>query len=292
MGADLAVRAYTQEQIDLIKRTVAKGATDDELSMFMAVAKRAQLDPFLKQIHFVKRKQKDASGSWVEVGTIQIAIDGYRAIAERTGTLAGIDDAAFDSEDGDHPGKATVSVYRIVGGMRVPFTASARWSEYAATSKDGSPQPMWRKMPYLMLAKCAEALALRKAFPNDLSGLYTHEEMQQADLEPAIEVATQQRQEAIPPPRDTPAKSIDVGTYMSRIALCQDINVLRGIVKSGMAEAAEAGDMTARAKIRDAGTTRAAMLNDDAKDEAGRAECNVLKAAAGEPACGAEGGAA
>lgn len=73
---------------------------------------------------------------------------------------------------------------------------------------------------------------------------------------------------AQPQQQSGPAKSIDVGTYMSRIALCQDINVLRGIVKSGMAEAAEAGDMAARAKIRDAGTTRAAMIEADAKEQA------------------------
>ena len=267
MSAELtAVQSYTHEQVELIKRTVAKGATDDELSMFMAVARRARLDPFTKQIHFVKRKQKDANGNWVEVGAIQISIDGYRAIAERTGTLAGIDDAIFDSEDRPNPKKATVSVYRLVDGMRVPFTASARWSEYAATYKDGNPQPMWKKMPYLMLGKCAEALALRKAFPNDLSGLYTNEEMQQADIEaqPLVEHVSQRRNEALPPPQEAAAVTVvvDLPTYMSRIAQCQDINLLRGIYKTGMAEAAAAGDMVARAKIRDAGIERAAMIED------------------------------
>lgn len=75
-------------------------------------------------------------------------------------------------------------------------------------------------------------------------------------------------QKAKPQHHEEPQVKVDVGTYMSRIALCQDINVLRGIVKSGMAEAAEAGDMAARAKIRDAGTTRAAMIEADAKEQA------------------------
>lgn len=170
MSKELTTKSpYTEQQLELIKSTVAKGATNDELKLFLYTASRTGLDPLTKQIHFVKR------GGQM---TIQTGIDGYRAIAERKGDLAGIDDAVYDSEDKQHPNKASVTVYRMVNGDRVPFTASARWSEYAPT---GAQAFMWTKMPYLMLAKCAEALALRKAFPNDLSGLYTNEEMQQAD---------------------------------------------------------------------------------------------------------------
>lgn len=166
---------WTQEQLDLIKSTVAKGATNDELKLFLYTAKRTGLDPLTRQIHFVKRGQQM---------TVQTGIDGYRTIAERTGKIAGIDDAIYegDSPTDAHPIKATVSVYRMVEGQRVAFTASARWDEYAPT---GSQAFMWTKMPYLMLGKCAEALALRKAFPNDLTGLYTNEEMDQADRTPA-----------------------------------------------------------------------------------------------------------
>lgn len=160
---------WSQEQVALITRTVAKGATPDELKLFLYTASRTGLDPLTKQIHFVKR-----AGQM----TVQTGIDGYRAIAERSGTLAGIDDAEYDTESDLHPGKASVTVYRMIAGTRVSYTASARWSEYAPT---GNQAFMWNKMPYLMLAKCAEALALRKAFPNDLSGLYTNEEMSQAD---------------------------------------------------------------------------------------------------------------
>lgn len=165
----------TEDQIKLITRTVAKGATQDELAMFLNVCKRAGLDPFTKQIHMVKRKDSV---------TIQVGIDGFRSIAERSGTLAGIEDVVYDDESAKFPKQATVTVYRMVAGKRVPFTASARWEEYFPGDKLGF---MWKKMPYLMLGKCAEALALRKAFPADLSGLYTEDEMHQAgvtDVEP------------------------------------------------------------------------------------------------------------
>lgn len=180
---------WTQEQVNLVTRTVAKGATPDELSLFFLVAKRAGLDVFTKQVHFVKRKVKQGN-DYVEVGTVQTGIDGYRAIAEKSGQLAGIDDVVYDLEgdDYEHPNKATVTVWRMVSGQRVSFTASARWSEYVQTYYNKTKgehviSGLWAKMPYLMLGKCAEALALRKAFPNDLSGIYTHEEMDQAAAE-------------------------------------------------------------------------------------------------------------
>ena len=185
--------------IDLIKQTVAKDTTDAQLKLFLYTAQRTGLDPLTRQIHCVMRNTKkydQNTRTWVEepVMTIQTGIDGYRAIAERSGSLAGIDDAIYDSEESEHPKKASVTVYRIINGIRCPFTATARWLEYAQiyekdeyidNRKTGKTitvlGPMWKKMPYLMLAKCAEALALRKAFPNDLTGLYTNEEMAQAD---------------------------------------------------------------------------------------------------------------
>ena len=168
---------WTQEQVKLITSTVAKGATPDELKLFLYTASRSGLDPLTRQIHFVKR------GGQM---TIQTGIDGYRAIAERSGELAGIDDVVYDREDTPHPNKATVTIFRVINNTRVPFTASARWNEYAPT---GTQAFMWNKMPYLMLGKCAEALALRKAFPNDLSDIYTTEEMSNLSDEPLKEVA-------------------------------------------------------------------------------------------------------
>lgn len=155
------------EKLDLIKRTVAQGASADELDLFFYTARRAGLDPLARQIHYVKRGNR---------GTIQVGIDGLRVIADRTGVYAGNDDAEFSgtSEQG-YPSRAKVTVYKIVGGVRCAFSATARWDEYYPGDSQGF---QWRKMPHVMLAKCAEALALRKAFPADLSGLYVHEEME------------------------------------------------------------------------------------------------------------------
>lgn len=158
---------WSREQVDLIKQTVAKGCSDDELALFLYVCKRTGLDPLARQIYAVKRGGRM---------TIQTGIDGYRLTAARTGEHAGTDDAQYDTEEKDHPNKATVTVYRFVKGQRCAFTASARWAEYYV--RDGG---FWERMPYLMLAKVSEALALRKAFPAELSGVYTDTEMAQSD---------------------------------------------------------------------------------------------------------------
>uniref|UniRef100_A0A6H2A0R5 Putative DNA recombination protein n=1 Tax=viral metagenome TaxID=1070528 RepID=A0A6H2A0R5_9ZZZZ len=175
---ELAVRNLDDEQVALIKNTVAKGATDDELKLFIAVANRCGLDPFTRQIHFVKRNVwNNVKRTYEEVGTIQTGIDGYRAAAARTGEHAGTDDAVIEEMAG-LPVKAQVTVYRMIQGTRAPFAATARFSEYAQSMKDGKLIRQWEKMPFLMLSKCAEALALRKAFPADLSGVYVEEEVQ------------------------------------------------------------------------------------------------------------------
>lgn len=177
MTTALATTDQDRERLDLIKRTVANGTTDDEFALFMHACRRTGLDPLMRQIHCVKRGGKM---------TIQTAIDGYRLIADRTGVYAGNDDPIFDDEE--KPRKATVTVYKLVGGVRCGFTATARWDQYHPGDAQGF---MWKKMPHLMLGKCAEALALRKAFPAELSGVYTNEEMDQADrvTGPTVEVA-------------------------------------------------------------------------------------------------------
>lgn len=162
---------FNDEQLDLIKRTVAKGATDDELALFLHQCRKTGLDPLAKQIYFQKRRSKNGDQM-----TILTGIDGYRLTADRTGKYAGQDDPVFDNED--NPQKATVTIYKMIDGVRCAFTATARWSQYFPGDAQGF---MWRKMPHLMLGKCAEALAIRKAFPAELSGVYVKEEMEQAD---------------------------------------------------------------------------------------------------------------
>ena len=157
----------TPDQVDLIKSQIAVGATGDELKLFLHVADKSGLDPLSKQIYFIKRSGKM---------TIQTAIDGFRSIADRTGQYISSEEPVFE-EIGNNPVKATVTVGKIVQGVEGKFTASARWSEYYPGKSQGF---MWDKMPHTMLGKCAEALALRKAFPSQLSGLYTGDEMAQA----------------------------------------------------------------------------------------------------------------
>lgn len=175
----------SRAQVELIKRTVAKDATDDELKLFLAVCHGAKLNPFLRQVHLVKRWDKKTGR---EVGTIQVGIDGFRATAEQTGAYAGSDDVVYEGEKTLNiagkeitvPDKATVTVHKVVAGQRYPFTATARWDEYYPGERTGF---QWHARPYLMLGKCGEALALRKGFPSQLSGIYTPEEMSQANTE-------------------------------------------------------------------------------------------------------------
>lgn len=175
-------RYFTEEQMKLLSDHIMKGASPIELQYFGEVCKRVGLDPFKKQIHAVQRWD---SGAKRMVWSYQTGIDGYVAIAHRNGLCAGIEDVKFLPEDESppNPTKATCTVWKIVGGQRVPFTASARWTEYVQCTKDGVPNSMWRKMPYGQLGKCAKALALRMAFPEEIGGILTDVEMEQADSE-------------------------------------------------------------------------------------------------------------
>lgn len=175
---------FTDEQMKLLTDHIMKGATPVEVQYFGEVCKRVGLDPFKKQIHAVQRWDNQANRM---VWSYQTGIDGYRSIANSTGAYAGSDEPRFlpADESTPNPTKATVTVWKIVSGQRVPFSASARWDEYVQTKKDGTPNSMWKKMPYGQLGKCAEALALRKAFPDRLGGIHTDEEMEQADSEAA-----------------------------------------------------------------------------------------------------------
>lgn len=179
-GHGMAVDDWNKERIDLLKRTVCKGATNDELELFLNICKRTQLDPFQKHIYAIKRWDSTLKR---EVMTPQTSIDGQRLIAERSGVYDGQDGPYWCGPDGkwvdvwlneELPQAAKVTVFKK--GSTRGTSAVAHWAEHAQFKKDGSLMHTWQQMPALMLAKCAESLALRKAFPNELAGLYTVEE--------------------------------------------------------------------------------------------------------------------
>lgn len=195
---DLALPgALTESQIDTLRRTIAHDLTNDELDLFAAVCRRTGLDPFAKQIYAIKRtSRRKVRGDWVEEQhlTIQTGIDGFRLAAQRSTLYAGQDAPEWCGPDGvwtdvwlsdEPPAAARVAVYRK--DFARPVVGVAKFDSYADRwpPKDGQVlgdlRNLWKSMPEQMIAKCAEALALRKAFPNDLSGIYTTEEMEQAN---------------------------------------------------------------------------------------------------------------
>jgi len=161
---DVAKRDAPELNLALIKRTVAPNATDDQLAMFIHDCNRRGVHPLDKLVVFT-----NAGGKYTPITTI----DFMRSRAADSGEMAGSDDAVFTIE-GAKPNSATVTVYRLTNGARYAYAATARLKEYYRNT------PTWNHMPHTMLAKCAEALALRKAFPHQLGGLYTREEMVQA----------------------------------------------------------------------------------------------------------------
>ena len=178
---------WTDPQLGVLRQLGLENATRPDLMVFHHVCKRTGLDPFAKQIHMIERQ-----GKW----TIQTGIDGFRLVARRavdvTGETLGYLDALWCGADGkwtdvwlsdEPPAAAKATVLR--NGQ--PYPAIALYREYVGLKRDGKPNSMWTGKPALMLAKCAEALALRKAFPQDLSGLYTSDEMQ-ASSHPTVEV--------------------------------------------------------------------------------------------------------
>jgi phage recombination protein Bet len=170
---------WTPEQTQLISTTIAPGCSNDELRLFAYACQRTGLDPFSRQIYAIKRGGKM---------TISSGIDGLRSIAERTGQLDG-SSSYWCGEDGvwvdvwlssKPPAAAKTIIYRK--GCAHPFTATARFADFNAG------QGLWSKMPSVMIAKCSEAQALRRAFPADLSGVYSTDEMDQA-VEPVTVTA-------------------------------------------------------------------------------------------------------
>lgn len=176
-GAVVTSGYFTARQIETIKDVICKGASNNELQLFLYQCERTKLDPFSRQIYWIRRRDGSA--------TILTSIDGFRVVAERSGQYAGQLGPEWIGETSDWadvwmfdtpPLAARVGVMRK--DFKEPIWSTARFASYAVKRADGQPMGNWAKMPDLMIAKCAEALALRRAFPQDLSGLYTSDEME------------------------------------------------------------------------------------------------------------------
>lgn len=169
---------WSRDQLDLIKRTLAKGSTDDEFNLFIGTARRLRLDPFAKQIWSVPRWDNEERAM---VRQTQVSIDGLRLIAERTERYRPDDEDATFKYTKNEKGEllltsARVRVFKRYEDGWHPVPALAFFDEYAGYTKDGKLTKMWREKPHIMLAKCAEAMAIRKAFPHETSGAYVPEE--------------------------------------------------------------------------------------------------------------------
>lgn len=200
---------------------VSKGrlAPRPTVEAFLHHCRRTGLDPIARQIYAIER-----GGKW----GIQVSIDGARLVAERSREYRGQTPVQWTA-DGvtwvdvwlakEHPAAARVGVYRE--GFEQALVAVATWDQYNAGG------PMWQKMPALMLAKCAEMLALRKAFPQDLSGLYSAEEMDQAS---GPRNAGNVRQEVMEASPAGPSRE-EVEAYLLEVARTEDMQVLRDLYR-------------------------------------------------------------
>ena len=229
---DLIQHSFNNETLELIKNTVApKDLTPKEFDMFIYQAKRTGLDPLSRQIYCIKLKDKVS---------IQSTIDGFRLIAERTGLYAGQTPVMWCNSQGKWydvwleaipPLAAKVGVIRK--DFSEPLIAVARFDTYAQKLYDGKLKYNWAKMPDLMIGKCAEALALRKAFPQELSNIYSADEM-----------ANFEEQET-----KSETKPIDKGNPYERISVANDFETLK-VIYDAFPELKENADFISALKNR------------------------------------------
>jgi phage recombination protein Bet len=181
----LQVSREWENQLDLVKRTVASGLTDEEFALFCHVARMRHLDPLQRQIHAVKRSSWDGEkNGYVEKMTIQTGIDGYRSIANRTELYMPSENLPLVEDVGKDSLRVTVWVKKFSRNDNAwhQFGATAFYREFVQTRRNKStskyePNSVWEKMPINQLTKCAEALALRRGWPEELGQIYVDEEL-------------------------------------------------------------------------------------------------------------------
>lgn len=185
---------FTHQQVAVLRHLGVQGADEDDLDVFFHVAKRTKLDPFARQIYMIGRNTYDQrQDRWVTKQTIQTGIDGYRLIGRRAADAARVSISVSAPEWAHEDGSWRPVWMKAWGtpiGARItitrdgqPFVGVALFDEYKQTKKNGDLTQMWGQRPAGQIAKCAEALAWRLAFPQDLAGVYVEEELQHADRE-------------------------------------------------------------------------------------------------------------
>lgn len=251
--------ARDTRMLALIRRTVAADTNDDEFSMFVMMADALRLDPLRRQIYaFVYNRDKPDKRRM----SIIVAIDGLRAIADRTGAYRPDDEEPTIEFDAAMKGplnpagivKATVRVFKHSHGEWHRVTASAYWDEYAPISDEWAfdeashkrkptgrktldTSGNWGKMPRLMLSKVAEALALRKAWPDDFANVYGEEEIERSRVidatpaELAQQGAIEEREAKIGGPQISidwldgrPIDGVPIGKFADRVIGFLDAN--------------------------------------------------------------------
>jgi phage recombination protein Bet len=245
---------WDAQQIAVLEANgIDKDVSDAELAAFLHECQRRKLDPFSRQIYLIGRKDKSKGR---KVYRSQTSIDGFRLIARRAADKSGIDYSYedtiwFDDKGGRHevwlsPGlPAAAKVVVVRNGCR--FDAVARFSAYVQTDWNGNPTRMWLSMPDVMVAKCAEALALRKAFPEDLGGIYPEEEMAQADNPQRVQAVSVEvvREDAAPSPeREWLAAALTAAPNHASLDACAVVwRKSAELVREGKLTKAEAGGL-------------------------------------------------
>ncbi len=174
-----SVVEYKEADIQLMKETICKGGTESDFRMFLMICQRTRLDPFAKQIYAVVRWDTKLQRNSM---TVQTSIDGLRLVAERTGRYAPGRATTYDYDQDGKLRSATAFIKKqTADGTWHEISYTAFYDEYVQKTKEGYPTKFWKDMGHVMLAKVAEAAALRRCFPMELSGLYTKDEMAQAE---------------------------------------------------------------------------------------------------------------
>jgi phage recombination protein Bet len=230
-GRGIAIKKEN-EQLALMRRTVAKDCNDDEFRLFVHICNAVRLDPLRRQAHAFVYNKNDENKRQLTVVT---SIGGYRSIAERTGNYRPDDDepefTLGEVNERTNPKgivSCKVKVFKFSHGEWWPVVGTARWDEYVPLVLDakdddiewvdtgevwadsGKPKKKkiikkgasvshvidpgkqgWIKMPFIMLAKCAEAAALRKAWPDDFAQIHAEEETHREESFDAVAAAEQ-----------------------------------------------------------------------------------------------------